>query len=435
MIRRMAALDGLRGIAAVVVVIFHYLCFLHPSIVPNMTSNPDWIADTPIAILWNGPFAVSIFFVLSGFVLAGAAERRRDMIVSNLVTRYLRLALPVLASVLLAYVLLSIWPTTATRMQASLENPSPWLGYTIQGELPSLLMAFYDGIAGNFLRGESPFNNVLWTMRIELLGSIGVFALYWMSEGRVRLILIVLAGIALLFWPRMSVLVFFAFLLGTLLYEASSRGAFENPDFRLGLLALVIGILLGAPGRGAAERWDFPIVTGMFAIGESRGLLPVLAAGLLLYAVLSLRSLAFALSTPVARWLGRISFALYLVHVPLLYTIIATLYMETGWPSPVLAVFYTILAFSMAHLFTLLVDEPSLRLLKRLRVYLQPWELPRGIFRLRRRQDDQRGAQHPESGLAGRVTNPACSQTNNHQRRRLAANSFRRSVAKRPYRR
>lgn len=389
---RVAALDGLRGVASVVVMIFHYLCFLYPSVVPDMTPHPHWIAETPIAIFWNGPFAVSIFFVLSGFVLAGAAERRRDMIVSNLITRYLRLALPVLASVLLAYLLLSIWPTATTRMQAFLETPSPWLSHTIQGELPSVLVAFYDGIAGNFVRGGSPFNNVLWTMRFELIGSIGVFALYWIAAGRVRLILIVLAGIALLFSPRIGVLAFFAFLLGALLYEASSRGAFEYPDFRLGWLALVIGILLGAPGRGAAERWDFPIVSGMLAIGEPRGLFPVIAAGLLLYAVLCLRSLSFALGTRVARWLGRISFALYLVHVPLLYTIIAALYLETGWSPLLLAAIYAILAFSVAHIFTIFVDEPSLRFLQRLRVYLQPWELPRSILRFRRRQGDQRGA-------------------------------------------
>jgi peptidoglycan/LPS O-acetylase OafA/YrhL len=254
------------------------------------------------------------------------------------------------------------------------------------------LVAFYDGIAGNFLRGGSPFNNVLWTMRFELLGSFGVFALYWMTKGRVRLILIVLAGTALLFSPRIGVLSFFAFLVGTLLYEAQVRGAFENPDFRLGLLALVVGILLGAPGRGAAERWDLPIVSGALAIGEPRGLFPVLAAGLLLYAVLCLRSLSSLLSSPVARWLGRISFALYLVHVPLLYTIIATLYIETGWSSPVLAICYAFLAFSLAHIFTILVDEPSLRFLGRLRVRLQPWELPRGRLRLRRRQGDQSGA-------------------------------------------
>lgn len=375
--QRVAALDGLRGVAAFVVVVFHYLCFLHPSMVPDITANPAKIADTPLGIFWNGPFAVSIFFVLSGFVLAGAADKRRSLVVSNLITRYLRLALPVLASVLLAWALLTVWPTATATLQAMLDNPSPWLNHTLQGDIPSVYDAIYDGLFGNFRWGGSAFNNVLWTMRIELLGSIGIFGVYWLTKGRTRLILLGLAGFALILAPRLDFVAFLAFVLGALIYEAHLRGAFSNPSVLAGLLALLLGLLLGAPGRGFAERWDFPIVSGKLAVGEPRGLIPVIAAALILYAVLSLRPAATALSTSVPQWLGRISFSLYLVHVPMLYTLIAYAYIRLDWPPALLAICYVGLALVVAHIFTLTVDEPCLRVLKLVRVHLQPLELGR----------------------------------------------------------
>ena len=88
---RLAALDGLRGIAALVVVCFHFAAAFLPSLIPDQTDHPCWVADTPIGILFNGPFSVSIFFVLSGFVIAQAAARRRDPIYINIPLRYLRL--------------------------------------------------------------------------------------------------------------------------------------------------------------------------------------------------------------------------------------------------------------------------------------------------------------------------------------------------------
>ncbi len=57
---------------------FHTLSALTSSLAPDQGSNAAAIAYSPLAVLWNGPFAVSIFFVPSGFVVANAALRRND---------------------------------------------------------------------------------------------------------------------------------------------------------------------------------------------------------------------------------------------------------------------------------------------------------------------------------------------------------------------
>jgi peptidoglycan/LPS O-acetylase OafA/YrhL len=77
-IGRIAALDSVRGIAAFIVVIHH--CFLTRAVYSNFfftqwktpaNSLVSWIfLYTPARIVWAGYEAVTLFYVLSGLVLA-----------------------------------------------------------------------------------------------------------------------------------------------------------------------------------------------------------------------------------------------------------------------------------------------------------------------------------------------------------------------------
>jgi peptidoglycan/LPS O-acetylase OafA/YrhL len=361
---RVVALDGLRGAAALIVVVFHYLCLLHPGLVPDMTATPALIADTPLGLLWNGPFAVSIFFVLSGFVIAAAADRRRDILTANLVTRYLRLALPVLASVFMAWVLLSLFPTATASLREAVPEPSRWLNYTHQGAIPPFHVAIYDGLVGNFLRGGSDFNNVLWTMQIELVGSVGLFMLYWLIPGRLRLVTLGLAGVVIVLFLRDA---YVAFVVGAYLYEAAKAGLLVKLPAFLPPVALVVGVLVGAPGQGTWARWGLMDLPGKLTAGNPGGLVPIGAATLFVYAALTLPAFARLLGRRLLQWLGRISFSLYLVHVPLLYTLVAFAYVSLPIGQAPLVALYFAGTLALAHMFTLAVDEPSLRLLRSVR--------------------------------------------------------------------
>ena len=342
-----------------------------------MTSEPLMaLVGTPLSILWDGRFAVSVFFVLSGFVMAAAAERRHEMLITNTVTRYLRLAIPVTASVLMAWVLLSLFPMATMELRDSVDNPSPWMQYTYQGHIPSLLQAGYDGLVGNFLTGGSRFNNVLWTMQIEFIGSIALFALYWFSAGRMRIIILCGAGLAILGLPQIPN-TYLAFVLGALMYEAYARGRINALGPLVPPVALVMGILFGAAGADAFERW------GMEGLMPSRlkSAIPVVAAALIMYAVITMAAAARFFSMPMLRWFGRISFGLYLVHVPLLYTLVAYAHVRLGWGLAVLVPTYFGLTLLLAHAFTISVDEPTLRQLKRFRKFAgrfdRPWVVSR----------------------------------------------------------
>src|SRR5262245_20415440 len=93
-------LDGLRGLAAVVVVAFH--TFQHVTL--SESARTLWLL-TPLGALVNGPGAVHVFFVLSGFVLAGALARdaRPARLPRYYVRRWFRIHPPYAAAVLFAW--------------------------------------------------------------------------------------------------------------------------------------------------------------------------------------------------------------------------------------------------------------------------------------------------------------------------------------------
>ncbi|ULB11915.1 acyltransferase [Cereibacter azotoformans] len=378
---RIEAFDGLRGVAAAIVVLYHYLCLMHPHLAPSMGSSLTGLADTPLHMLWNGRFAVAVFFVLSGFVMAAAADRRRGALISNVVTRYLRLALPVTASCLLAWVWLSAFPDSARALQQTLAEPSRWLNFTYQEPIRHAWHAAADGLAATFVRGYSRFNNVLWTMQIELLGSLGIFLLYFVAQGRIRLFALAASGLAIVAWLPDSYL---AFVLGAAFYEAHRRGALLPVPPVVPIVALVAAVLLGSPGEGAHLRLDLPEVPEQWHVGRPRGLVPVLAAGLLLYGVLTLPALARIFAARVPVLFGRISFGLYLLHVPPLYTVVAWAHLN-GISEALIAPAYFGGVLLLALLFTIAVDEPLLRRLTDLRRSLASGDAPQALFWRRQR--------------------------------------------------
>lgn len=365
---RLVSLDGLRGAAAFVVVVFHFLSMLAPSWTPKNAHELHFFVDTPLAILWNGPFAVSVFFVLSGFVISGVAAKRADRLFANIVARYIRLALPVTVSVILAWLWLTAFPENANALADAFTVPPAWLEHTYQSPIPPFTQAVADGLLFNFLNGGSDFNNVLWTMQIELLGSIGLFVIYGLARNRPRGVALGL-GLAVLATGLTAQFAYLAFALGAMLQELWRRGWHRGPWAWLAPCAFVTGAGLGGFLDGAHDRLGLPLPFDLesLELGHSGGVAPVLAATLILYGVLASPALERAFASAVPTWLGRISFPLYLVHVPLLYTIVAELYLVLSLGALALFPVYIIITLLLAHILTLLIEEPTIKLTRWLR--------------------------------------------------------------------
>lgn len=108
-------LEGLRGIASVMVFLLHFILAFFPA---AQRGNPLQVHNSVELILSNAPlvniiygghFAVYIFFVLSGYVLTVGYFRSQDRmkLVRGMLKRYIRLEIPIFVSIFVSYVLLS----------------------------------------------------------------------------------------------------------------------------------------------------------------------------------------------------------------------------------------------------------------------------------------------------------------------------------------
>lgn len=347
-----------------------------PEIHPEHSSPyQTYLAFSPLSLLWDGRLAVPIFFVLSGYVLtASVLGSRRPLVFPALVAkRYLRLALPVLATSLL--VLILIPAGLYYSLEVAMVSGSTWLAGTLPPDFTptvaswlgqSLWTTFFDF-------HDSYFNPALWTMHYEFEGSLLCYALctllknaHWRAAAEI--VLLILCGL----WLR--TLPLHLFMVGALLYELPRifpRRLSTATGNILGLALILIGLLLPRvltliPGL---VSWPFLIrywLTDLlpFWRGDRFSTEAALAvAGLCLAP--ALQSL---LSRPVFRFLGAISFPLYLTHLPVLFSAVCfTFLFLAGRLGQIPAALVTIalglpLTILVATLAFHLVERPSLLL-------------------------------------------------------------------------
>lgn len=374
---RFMELEGLRGIAAIAVVLAHYMLAFYPALISGNaslthSSLEELIHGTPIALLYAGTFAVAIFFVLSGFVLSiGYFQTNDKSIVKRLAhSRYLRLMLPALASVVLAYLLISFGAGHMSAVAG--EETKSWLfnSWLID---TSFLSTIQGGMFDIFVQSGSPLNTVLWTMYIEFLGSFLVFIfLLLFAQSRYR-------------WTTYAMLIFFTFnswfmpfVIGVLIADLYSKGRLEKLK-KVWIIAplLIGGLLLGSlPHKGIENtpynvlfQVDIESLVGMADINYERLYLTI-GAVMILLAVLLSRRLSAWLRQPRVAMLGRYTFSLYLTHLLVLLSFSSGLFAllpdSIGYnKTAVLTILLSIpIILIVTILFERYIDAPSIKFSK-----------------------------------------------------------------------
>ncbi|RJG00374.1 acyltransferase family protein [Noviherbaspirillum sedimenti] len=297
---RLFFLDGLRGWAALMVVLSHLLVFFvsHTSL-----TYQGWYWAFPT----DGNLAVFIFFVLSGFALSiGYIQTSRMSLLTALCARrYLRLAIPILCASLFAYLLLAA--RLFYNIDAGKAIGNNWLT-NFYGFAPDLYESLKFGLYDVFMSGDAArsYNPILWTMPIELFGSFIVFAicaLFLYLKKR----LFFIAAILLYFVLSKNnyYLSFVAGMCIALCYHHREKAVFRKIHFALPLLLIgaVYYSSISLRGRGLAVP---QIVRADF--------LSILAASAMVFAAAFYRPFRRFLENPVSRYLGSISFPIYLTH-------------------------------------------------------------------------------------------------------------------------
>lgn len=329
-------LDGLRGIAAVNVMIMHFFVVLTPAMVysnqtPSHFGNFESVfSSTPLGLIGAGNFSVCIFFVLSGFVLTQKYFRTAEssIIISGAVRRYLRLAVPVLGAVILSFLLSSAGLFryyAETVLVTSGNNPANyWMSYWTF--TPDIIDAVKQALWESFFTGSDLYYNpVLWTMTIEFYGSMLVFAMSLLFGLRRNRWTFYLAAAVVFFNSY-----YLAFLIGMALADVSTN---KMPGLNTGnkkilLTLLCVGLFLGS------YPVSNPIVNSSLYAFLNNGLFKnpkmiyhILGAGMIMYVLLHSERLQKVFSSPVPAFLGKISYSLYLVHFLVISSLTCALFL------------------------------------------------------------------------------------------------------------
>jgi peptidoglycan/LPS O-acetylase OafA/YrhL len=325
---RKSYLDGLRGVAACIVFINHLMLAIFPAVTTLIPGQAHYAVETQIGLLplgwiWNGSFAVCIFFVLSGYVLSEFCSGTQIGLIAQIARRYTRLALPMLITSAFAFTIMALG--LYKNLEAGLlTTKSEWLTMWYRAFEPNFLDMAKESLVGAFINGHSQYNPNLWTMQIELIGSIGVFLVFMLlrtSRGRS------FAATALMLVTIQSYYSLFA--VGLILFEKEawlkvvSERMISSPIVlrRVALALLFVGLYLGAYPNATADiqpHWHFFLSRRVPVIGWH-----MIGAVMVVGAVLFSLPAQSWLGGPVGRYLGRLSFVLYLIHVPVICSLTA----------------------------------------------------------------------------------------------------------------
>ncbi|MDD1475455.1 acyltransferase family protein [Arthrobacter sp. H16F315] len=378
---RVTQLDGLRGIAALLVVACHVVSTL-PGIggvfsnrAVDLNTAETWAVFSPLHILWNGTPAVHVFFVLSGFVLVLPFTRPGAVPswAQYYAKRFFRLYLPAWASLAVAVALIAMIPRTASPLQ------SAWADMYVVN--PTVVQVLKDGL---LMLNASTINTPLWSLKWEVAFSLLLPAYVFLAL-RWRRVWFVKIGLALLL---------------------AAVGAVHHVDALIYLPIFAVGAVLGVERerirnltrswpRGA---WFLVAAVGLFLanaewVGREEPIpgveaLVTVGAALIVLLFVSCGAAKRLGDSAAAQWLGRVSFSLYLVHLPIILAGV-TLFRSESLP---LALAVSVAAsFAAAELFYRYVEQPAHRL---------SMAVGRAVGRRIRQDDDGRDA-------ASRVPTPA----------------------------
>ncbi|MEI6887192.1 MAG: acyltransferase [bacterium] len=368
---RINYLDGLRGVGALIVYIHHFVSAFLPGIYFQ-----DWtlihftlersLARSPLYFIFSGPMVVYVFFILSGIVLTKIAYEKisPDNLIYYLIKRYFRLSVPVMASILLAFVLL-IGGYMFNSKAGIISESNNWLA-TFYNFVPDLGKALYQGSVGAIFWNQVTYNPLLWTVYYEFLGSVIVMSFVALLKNR-RILKTIIAVGAVLMFPGSPITSFF---IGMFIYEY--KFILNKGISRVSKIAIAcITYLL----------WDFSVngfVTRTFSvkadisqyITDYQTILWIIVASGIIMLTIETRLIQRILNTKPIQFLGKISFSFYLIHLILICSVSSKIFLLVNnlLPSRYLVttvitfVITTILTIVVSWIFARLVDEKGIKL-------------------------------------------------------------------------
>ncbi|CAD0110922.1 unnamed protein product, partial [Aureobasidium uvarum] len=393
--RPTAWVDGMRGIAALLVVFYHLSYSTLDVYTGWSEGHYDYLRLPFIKALYSGTATVSLFFVLSGYALSYKPVKQMrsgeyDVLFSGLCSsvfrRVVRLFLPCVASTFIIVVLVRLGFYSRTYEFANDANRLPGIRehhanrYNTIIEQIWVWLKSFAGFMNPFAEagiGKSVYLDVhLWTIPVEYLGL-----------SRLRPILRMLGLVCLLCWTHRidhwtMTLFYGGFFMAELDIRRSTAESSHKTDSNIALKCLwsafnififMGGLFLaGQPERNTENTYIWSTIMTLVPgyIIDSWRYWTTWGALLLVYSTSNDKILQCLFTNCVSQYLGKISFSLYLVHGFIIHTLGYSL-LETFWRIigedkketcfVLVATCVVTTAIWLADIFMRLVDTPSVK--------------------------------------------------------------------------
>jgi peptidoglycan/LPS O-acetylase OafA/YrhL len=304
-IARVAALDTLRGLAALSVVICHYLILLSETRFDQIVI--PWLAIPPLSLMLTAQSAVILFFVLSGYVLAlSLMGEHRPTWLGFILRRLCRIWLPFAAVLLVSFCIGCVAVTANTVLpphwQMNIWRPETM---TFASLLHQLTMA----------STEIDLDLPAWTLVLELRISL-IFPLLFVLVRRAPGMMLT-ASLGLFIVGRVGptwltqlvpdTATYIVYFVGGAWLALNRRRIIDRIGAASGLARATLGLI-------ALLLLSTRAATPVPAIGAGLG-------AMLLIGFAVAPASRWLLSAPWCLFLGRISYSLYLTHVVVLMTL------------------------------------------------------------------------------------------------------------------
>ena len=360
-LRPTAYLDGLRGFAAFIVYWHHHQLWARDIILADVRFERGFGYDGEYyfaafpgvrTFFSGGHYAVTVFFVISGYVLSakpmtlihtGEYLKLSENLGSALFRRYLRLYIPVVCT---TFIYMTCWHAFGMWVAGARKEPN------YRAELWNWYCE-WKGFSFVFKIGGEPwlsYDMHVWSIPVEFRGSIIIYTsllAFSRATRNARL------------WCEVGLIVYFMwiadgshyamFCAGMLLCDLdllAEKGNLPHWFYRLQSFKelifynlLIISIYLGGVPSHNNDIEEIRKVRGWYylsflkpqAVFDYKWFYLFWAAVFLVSSIPRIPWLKRFFEIPFNQHLGRISFALYLVHGPILWTIGDRVYALVGW--------------------------------------------------------------------------------------------------------
>ena len=346
-IKREIQFDGLRGLAALIVLNSHFVCAFLPSLnskffpeIFNEFNKSNFFISffqfPPFSILFNGHAAVCVFFVLSGYVLSIPFHQRNiKKLYLRLFARYFRLNIPIVFVTLFSFIL-SKMNFYKNSLAGNLSG-SQWMTYWYDPSQMSLSEMIKSSIFEGILYGDDTFIAPLWTLKIEFIGSFLLIIYLIISFRKKQIYTLPLFLIFLAFFFKYQSIYYYLFVAGAFIkWIPNVKG------FKLNLL-LFLGFYLISFQDSNLYKFlnEIPINSSLRIIYHGLGSI------LLVYCVKN-GFMNKLLTSRVCLFFGGISYSFYITHHLFLCSYISAIYIATNQYNFSLYLLYPLYLFSTA---------------------------------------------------------------------------------------